>query len=165
MNSHDYIEKHFENRLTSDEEKEFERLLNTDSDFAEEYAFQKKLKQAIILNEREELKNRLKDFEPEVSKTKTSKFWYVAASIALLFGLGYYFVNNSSSLIYDDYYRTYPNVIAPTVRGEAHSDLKSQAFYEYDAENYQKSQLLFSSLYDRDREDYALFYQAISTMV
>jgi tetratricopeptide (TPR) repeat protein len=55
-------------------------------------------------------------------------------------------------------------VVAPTVRGENSEDIKSEAFYEYDNGNYEKSLVLFSKIYETDKDDYALFYKALSQM-
>ena len=164
MNSHDYIKKYFEGSLTPEEQLEFDKLLETDSTLAESFAFEKQLKKAITLNERSDLKKKLQSFESESPKKNSFQIYYIAASIALFFGLGYYFLNSSTSGLYQDYYQTYPNVIAPTVRGESHDDLKSKAFYEYDSGNYETSSKLFSDIYEKDGSDYALFYKAISLM-
>jgi len=55
-------------------------------------------------------------------------------------------------------------VVAPTVRGDNERNLKSDAFYEYDSGNYEKSLYLFSKIYKEEAVDYALFYQAMSLM-
>ena len=54
--------------------------------------------------------------------------------------------------------------MAPTVRGEMKEDIKSEAFFEYDNENYNKSLELFSKIYVAEQDDYALFYKALSLM-
>ncbi len=164
MNSHDYIDKYFEGSLTPEEQQEFESLLLSDDDLANNFAYQKQLKKAITLNERADLKRKLQGFESETRKPKSFKVWYAAASVVLLCCLGYYFSMTSTSGLYDDYYQTYPNVVAPTVRGEGSEDLTSKAFYNYDAGNYEQSAELFSSLYDTTHEDYALFYKGMSLM-
>ena len=64
--------------------------------------------------------------------------------------------------MYTEYYQSYPNVIAPTVRGAANDDLKSDAFFAYDNGNYTKSLQLFTTIYNTSKDDYALFYSGIS---
>lgn len=164
MNSHDYIDKYFEGSLTPEERQEFEFLLRSDDELADNFAYQKQLKKAITLNERTDLKKKLQEFESETLKPKSFKVWYAVASIVLLCCLGYYFAITSTNGLYDDYYQTYPNVVAPTVRGESSEDLTSKAFYSYDAGNYKQSAELFSSIYDTTHEDYALLYKGISLM-
>jgi FimV-like protein len=164
MDKEQLLERYFEHQLSEEEHKILQIYLDTDADFAEEFAFQKNVKQAITLNERAELKQKLQSFESAKSTKKWISKWSVAASIAVVLGAGYWFMNQSpdSVELYDQYYQSYPNVVAPTVRGESTTDLKSQAFYEYDSGNYQKSYELFSQLYANDKDDYALFYSSLS---
>lgn len=166
MDKEQLLERYFENQLSQEEEILFQNYLDTDASFAEEFAFQKSVKQAITLNERAELKQQLQSFEtPKTNKKWLSK-WSVAASIIVAVGAGYWFMNQSPNNIelYEDYYQSYPNVVAPTVRGENSEDIKSEAFYEYDNGNYEKSLVLFSKIYETDKDDYALFYKALSQM-
>lgn len=164
MDKEQLVERYFENRLSEEEHKILQNYLDTDTSFAEEFAFQKNVKQAIALNERAELKQKLQSFESSKSTKRWISKWSVAASIAVVLGAGYWFMNQShdTTELYDEYYQSYPNVVAPTVRGENKTDLKSQAFYEYDSGNYQKAYELFSQLYATDKDDYALFYSSLS---
>lgn len=164
MDKDELIERFFENQLSDEEQKIFQNYLDTDPVFAEEFAFQKNVKQAIVLNERVELKKKLQSFESPKSSRKWISKWSVAASIVVVVGAGFWFMNQSpnGAELYDEYYQSYPNVVAPTVRGESKTDLKSQAFYEYDSGNYQKAYDLFSQLYATDKDDYALFYSSLS---
>lgn len=164
MDKEQLIERYFENQLSPEEQKILQGFLDSDAEFAQEFAFQKNVKQAISLNERDELKKKLQSFEkPRTTINRISK-WSIAVSIALVLGGGYWFLNQSPNHIelYNQYYQSYPNVIAPTVRGESKTDLKSKAFYEYDRGNYQESFELFSKLYAKDKDDYALFYSSLS---
>lgn len=164
MDKEQLLERYFEHQLSEEEQNILQNYLDTDASFAEEFAFQKNVKQAITLNERAELKKKLQSFEPQKSTKNWISKWSVAASIAVVLGAGYWFMNQSPDTVelYDQYYQSYPNVVAPTVRGESTTDLKSQAFYEYDSGNYPKSYELFSQLYATDKDDYALFYSSLS---
>jgi tetratricopeptide (TPR) repeat protein len=166
MDKEQLLERYFENKLSQEEALLFQNYLETDASFAEEFAFQKNVKKAITLNERADLKQKLQSFETPKSAKKWLSKWSVAASIAVVLGAGYWFMNQSSNNIelYEDYYQSYPNVVAPTVRGENSEDIKSEAFYEYDNGNYEKSLVLFSKIYETDKDDYALFYKALSQM-
>lgn len=164
MDKETLINNYFEKSLSIEEQTLFDSLMNSDADFAEEVAFQKSVKKAISLNERADLKRKLASFEAKKPKVKALRVFYAAASIVLLCGLGFYLTQNTTNSLYEDYYQTYPNVIAPTVRGENKEDLKSEAFYEYDSGNYQKSLELFSKIYTTEKDDYALFYKALSQM-
>lgn len=164
MDKETLINNYFEKSLSTEEQIFFDSLMESDADFAEEVAFQNKVKKAITLNERADLKKKLASFEIKKPIVKAFRIFYAAASIVLLCGLGFYFTQNSSSVLYDEYYHSYPNVVAPTVRGENKIDIKSEAFFEYDNGNYQKSLELFSKIYDAEKDDYALFYKALSQM-
>lgn len=164
MDKETLINHYFEKSLSADEQSRFDSLMKSDVDFAQEVAFQKNLKKAIVLNERGNLKKKLHSFEIPKAKSKSYKIWYAAASLILISGLGFYFSQNSNTAIYNKFYQSYPNVVAPTVRGEQKEDIKSEAFYEYDSGNYQKSVVLFSKIYDAEKDDYALFYKALSLM-
>ena len=164
MEKETLINHYFEKLLSAEEQKQFDLLMESDVDFAKEVAFQKSLKKAITLNERAELKRKLTSFEPKKAKVKSFKIWYAAASLFLIAGLGFYFSQNSNTAIYEEFYQSYPNVVAPTVRGEQKEDIKSEAFYEYDSGNYEKSLALFSAIYESEKDDYALFYKALSQM-
>jgi len=164
MEKETLINHYFEKLLSAEEQKQFDLLMQSDVDFAKEVAFQKSLKKAITLNERAELKRKLTSFEPKKAKVKSFKIWYAAASLFLIAGLGFYFSQNSNTAIYEEFYQSYPNVVAPTVRGEQKEDIKSEAFYEYDSGNYEKSLALFSAIYESEKDDYALFYKALSQM-
>jgi hypothetical protein len=164
MEKETLINHYFEKLLSVEEQKQFDLLMESDVDFAKEVAFQKSLKKAITLNERAELKRKLTSFEPKKAKVKSFKIWYAAASLFLIAGLGFYFSQNSNTAIYEEFYQSYPNVVAPTVRGEQKEDIKSEAFYEYDSGNYEKSLALFSAIYESEKDDYALFYKALSQM-
>ena len=164
MDKETLINNYFEKTLSADDQILFDSLMESDVDFAKEVAFQKNLKKAITLNERADLKKKLASFETKKPKIKVLRVFYAAASIVLLVGLGFYFTQNSNKTLYDDYYQSYPNVVAPTVRGENKEDAKSDAFYQYDSGNYQQSLELFSKIYATEKDDYALFYKAMSQM-
>lgn len=164
MDQETLITNYFEKTISLEDQKIFDSLMENDTDFANEVAFQKSLKKAITLNERDLLKKKLNSFEIKKPKAQSFKVWYAAASIVLLCGLGFYFTQNDSTNIYDEYYQSYPNVVAPTVRGDNKEDIKTNAFFEYDSGNYQKSLELFSEIYETDKDDYALFYKALSQM-
>lgn len=162
MENYNYIEKYFEGSLTPEEKITFTKLLEEDTDFAATFAFEKNVKNAIILNERAALKQKLQSFE---KPKKAYKWLYVAASVVLL--LGIFTWNNLTTnydSLYSEYYQTYPNTVSPIVRGENTTDIKSNAFYAYDSGNYEEAITLFSEIYTNDGDDYAIFYKGLSYM-
>jgi tetratricopeptide (TPR) repeat protein len=168
MNTENLINDYFEKSLSPEDQIQFDLLMQSDADFAQEVHFQKNLKKAIALEERATLKAKLQSFETATelpkSKVKPIRVWYAAASIILICGLGIYFTQNSTTSIYNKYYQTYPNVVAPTVRGENSANIQSEAFFEYDNGNYQKAEELFTRIYNSEKVDYALFYKALALL-
>jgi len=53
MENEALLNKYFEQRLSEEEKVLFDSLLQNDSEFAKEVAYQKNVKKAITLNERE----------------------------------------------------------------------------------------------------------------
>lgn len=157
--------KYFEQQLSEEEKVLFASLLQNDAEFAKEVAYQQNVKKAIVLNEREALKHTLQSIESEKKSKKIHiLYWFSAAAVILFFGglVWFQLLSSTPEKLYQEYYQSYPNVVAPTVRGDSERNLKSDAFYEYDSGNYEKSLELFSKIYAEEEVDYALFYQAMS---
>jgi hypothetical protein len=166
MENEELLNKYFEQQLSEEEKAVFESLLQNDSEFVREVAYQKNVKKAITLNERETLKQTLQSFENNKKENNNPQFWYIAGVFLLFFGglAWFQFTKDSPEQLYQEYYQSYPNVVAPTIRGDSERNLKTDAFYEYDSGNYEKSFELFSKIYAEEAVDYALFYQALSLM-
>lgn len=165
MQQEDLILKYFEGQLSDDEQLEFDALLHRDAAFQKEVTFQKNLKKAIAMEERNALKSRLQSYEPEsTTRNRKPKYWMVAVVFLLFFGglAWFQFQDPDHDNLFAAYYQTYPNTVAPTVRGREDESLKSQAFYSYDNSNYEESVKQFSLLYQQEQADYALFYKALS---
>lgn len=159
------IEKYFEQSLSVEEQIEFERLLKADEDFKKEFDFENNLKKAFLLNERQALKQKLSSFdEVKTVKINNKKWFYAAACLFAVIGFSVWFSlqqpNNDE--LFNTYYQTYPNVVAPSIRGAEEKNLKTKAFAAYDEGNYQTAAQLFAQLYKIDKSDYALLYQAVA---
>ena len=165
MNHEELIEKYFAKSLNNDEKSLFDQLMQTSETFREQVVYEEDVQKAITLNERQALKKKLQSFEIKKPK-RNYTIWYAAASFAVMLGIGYWTFSNQvdTNAVYEEYYQSYPNVVAPTVRGENSTDIKSEAFYSYDSGDYAKALTLFSKLYDTEKEDYSLFYKSLSLM-
>jgi hypothetical protein len=158
------INKYFEKTLTEKELVEFNEKLETDNEFNAEFEFQKSVQSAIRSKERAEIKNLVASFE----KPKQQNGWWKYAAAAVVFIIGGWVVfqqflgKSDTSKLYLSYYQTYPNVIAPNVRGESEETLKTKAFAAYDSGDFQTSAQLFGKLKAQVGEDYATFYEGIS---
>ena len=165
MDHEELIEKYFAKSLSNDEKSLFDQLMQTNETFREQVVYEEEVQKAITLNERQALKEKLQSFETKKPK-RNYTIWYAAASFAVMLGIGYWTFSNQvdTNAVYEEYYQSYPNVVAPTVRGENSTDIKSEAFYSYDSGDYTKALTLFSKLYDTEKEDYSLFYKSLSLM-
>lgn len=159
----------FEGRLNKDEQLIFDNLLKTDSDFADQVAFEKELQSALHLNARKVLKSQLQGYEAAIPTPSTrlhkSRIWlYVAASIALLVGV-FTFTKTTAdaSALYAEYFEPYPNLIAPIVRNAEIEGDEAKAFVAYESKNYKTAAIEFEKISASGRE-YGTFYQAISLM-
>ena len=160
----DLIEKYFEGTLSEIEKIEFDLAVSNNPDFSKELAFQKNVKTAILLNERNKLKNTLRNIEnrqneviPKQSPFKTWFFVTAAALITVIGGL-YYFSQiekKQEASLYLTYHEVYPNIIAPNVRGNNPNELKNKAFMAYEAEDFLKAKELFGQI---ENEEFANFY-------
>lgn len=168
MNNIDLIEKYFENSLTPKEQISFNELLETNEEFKKELLFQKDLKKAIAINQNEDLKSDLQQFEKEFKEKKKNKFsfgkWLIAASIALLLGFGIWFVKDSyfptNKQIYAQNFEPYRNIVQPIVRGESSKTIEYSAFAAYENKEYHKAINLFNSV-PNPNKPYIQFYKAM----
>ena len=111
-----------------------------------ETEFDKDVKKAITAEHRKELKDDLRSLEDSLAKSQqgSRKFnWRIAASIAVLIGLGSWFVlfnqEPSPEALYNQYFSPYENVVAPIVRDQVNLSKKAQAFANYEQGLYQKA--------------------------
>ena len=162
------IEKYFEGQLSANEKQLFDETFKNDGDFKTTFEFEQNVKDGIHLLERNSLKKMLKGFE-EKPQTKIIPFrnWlWLGAAAMLVMGISLWlFLGNqaNSEELYMSYYQTYPNVVAPIVRGESTpQDEKQKAFEAYEQEKYPIAQTLFHQIFEKTKEEYALFYESQS---
>ncbi len=168
MKNHDLIDRYFENSLSPKEQNLFNDLLQNDSDFKNEFLFQKDLKKVIAFSQQEELKSTLSHIEEHVKKKSlfmiVPKKWMVAASLLLITTLGLWSVKSlyypSNEVIYKDYFQVDRNTIQPVVRGESLKTIEYRAFVAYEAQDYYKAINLFNSVKTPD-EAYIIYYKGL----
>lgn len=168
MNKEELIEGYFSGQLTNEEFSDLKTLLEEDAEFRSEFHHQLEIQQTISQDKSAFLKDRFAALD---RKTEAKTKWYqYAATVAILIGvgLGYIFFSGQTDYqdLYTDNFEAYPNVVAPTVRGDSDSDNgdMESAFRYYDSEDYTKAAELFGELYKDTQEDYAYFYEAVSLM-
>jgi len=168
MNKEELIERYFSEQLTNEEFLELKTLLEEDAEFRADFHHQLEIQQTIAKEKSAYLKDRFKELD---KKTAPRPKWYqLAATVAILIGigLGYIFFSGQTDYqdIYADNFEAYPNVVSPTVRGHSNTDNQDMqsAFRLYDSQQYAKAAHLFGELYKDTQKDYAYFYEAVSLM-
>jgi tetratricopeptide (TPR) repeat protein len=161
------IEKYFEKQLSANEKQLFDEALKNDEDFKTAFEFEKDVKDGIHFLERDSLKKMLKGFEekPQKKIIPFSNWLWLGAAAMLIIGISIWLYPDNqanSDELYLSYYQSYPNVVAPIVRGENIQDEKQKAFEAYEQEKYQTSQTLFHQIFEKNKEEYAVFYEAQS---
>lgn len=165
MDREDLINGYFEGKLDKAQQQHFGQLLRQDQEFAEEFAFREKVQQAIHLQERDNLKNKLRSFELKGHKPAKNigiRRWISAVAAILIVGVAtiWWYHQSSTEQLYRNYFETFPNIVQPLVRSEIIDSKRSAAFLSYDRGDYQKSAVLFAQAGDAT----GLFYGALSEM-
>lgn len=165
MTTEQLIEAYFLIELNAAEVEELKRRLLEDPSAKADFIFQLELSKVLQENEKKKIKQRLQLLDQKDSPLKV-KWWAVAASIAVLFVLAWFTINQQNDQLYSAYFQAYPNVIAPIERSSNGniSALQKEAFQLYENEKYDKATLAFEELYSQEHEEYARFYWLISTM-
>lgn len=164
---------YFSNQLTDDQELVFEELLKTDMDFKQQLDFEKDLKRVIHEKEAVDLKTKLSGFEKEITKDiedvpvrtlprNSYRKWAMAASIALLVGLGWFGYNNFAGPnygnLYEENFQQYPNTVYAITRGETVESIERAAFSAYEAGNYSMAIDNFNKIPRSEENQYLEFY-------
>ena len=164
---------YFSDQLTEDEQLLFDELLEKDLEFKAQFEFEYDLKRVINKNQNQNLKRKLVGFEKEIEENNKSipskpdfKNWSIAASIALLIGLGWFAYSTFSGPNYEDLYaanfEAYPNTVYTITRSDAEQSLERDAFVAYEASNYEKAAAAFLDLKIEGGTSYTDFYLAQS---
>lgn len=173
MDKEELLYRFFSNQLTVEQEKMFEQLLETDVEFKAQFEFENDLKRVINKNQNENLKQKLVGFEKDIDSSKKSsnskssfKFWSIAASIAVIMGLGYIVYNSFSGPDYNELYaanyEAYPNTVYTITRSDGDQSLERDAFAAYEANDHEKAITAFLDLKNKGGSTHADFYLAQS---
>jgi tetratricopeptide (TPR) repeat protein len=173
MDKEELLYKFFSNQLTVEEKKILEQLLETDVEFKAQFDFENNLKRVVKKHQNENLKQKLVGFEKEIEKSKPTsnskssfKFWSMAASIAIIIGLGWIVYNTFSGPDYNDLYaanfEAYPNTVYTITRGDGDQSLERDAFAAYEASDYEKAITAFLGLKTKGESTHVDFYLAQS---
>ncbi|MBQ4915785.1 tetratricopeptide repeat protein [Maribacter sp. MMG018] len=174
MDKEQLLYNYFSDRITPEEQKLLDQLLETDKEFRQQFNFENDLKQVIREKENSELKSRLVDFEDDIKKerpiqktTLDIRKWAIAASVALVIGLGWLGYNTFSGPnygnLYEDNFQEYPNTVYAITRGEDTGDSQERkAFMAYETDNTSEAIALFTELKQTQNTETVNFYLAQS---
>jgi tetratricopeptide (TPR) repeat protein len=166
------IEAYFTKTLTTSQQKQLEWLLQNDTAFSEAFNFEKEIRDTLIYNKRQALKERFHALDKQEVKLarKLTTWWYAAASILVLIGAAWFFLSRQSEVtaekLYAQYMEPYPNMVTPMVRGDIPADkVMSEALTLYDKRAYSESAVLLQQVYDEHPNDQTAFYLAICQLM
>lgn len=164
MNKEEYIQDYFAERLNEEELKKFQIALKSDPDLKKSYEEYLVLREASKLREQQELKKELIDLESDHNKQdkKLSYKILLATAAAAIVTLVFFSLNGpDSDMIFEQYYKEYPNTYKPVVRDNTRND---PAFIAYENKDYEKSERLLQELLVDDISPDLRFYLALSQM-
>lgn len=174
MDKEHLLYNYFSNQLTVQEEQQFNELMKTDMDFKKQFDFENDLKQVIRNKESDNLKAKLIGYEKEINDVPVKTLprtnyrkWAMAASVALLIGLGWLGYNNFSgtdyNALYNDNFQEYPNTVYAITRGaDTDSSLEREAYAAYETNDNTKAIQLFTELKETSDSENIDFYLAQS---
>ncbi len=152
--------------LSGNEKRDFEDRMKNDTSFATEVEEHKNMLIAIQALERVELKKRFEKLE----KKNRKKSWYgkfaVAASIAVIVGVGSFFFlgKPSGQTLYAENFEAYPNVIAPITRGRTITTDEDAPFVAYEKGEYKDAISGFKTQLKANEDATVRFYLAMALL-
>lgn len=160
------IAKFLTKTLSKEEQLRFDTLLSENRSFRDEMALAQDLQKVAEAEDDAAAKEMVAGFEAEhhnkqgVGKTK---IWWVAASLILLFSLGYFTAKQGppdTQELFVENFEPYRNVVHPITRATQQEDITSQAFAHYEKGEYKEALELFQQLYNATNTPHFLFYKA-----
>ncbi len=174
MDKEQLLYRYFSNTLTPEQEQRLKDLLASDRTFKQQFDFERDLKRVIREKENTSLKVKLSGFEKDISKdvpvrtlphTKYRK-WAMAASIALIIGLGWIGYNNFAgpdyNALYQENFQNYPNTVYTISRSDSDETLERDAFVAYESGDFKKAADNLKTISKGNPNDYLDFYLGMS---
>jgi TolA-binding protein len=162
------LERYFDAELNDEEKKYFASRVEQDKDFSALVQREKIIIGAIrnqgLLDNLSYLKSIEEKIEgnhsiPFHSNLKTWHYYSAAAVIVLLIAVKFLLPSQQETpeQLFTSYFKAYPNVFEPTVRGTDLATKRTEAFQAYEQGDYQKASDLFTTLLNEKRESEVLF--------
>ena len=161
----DSIQRYVDGEMSEAEARDFLQSAKTNPDLAEELELTEDLIKAVEFNAARDLKHKLANLDRTTSTSINITAWYkIAASILLIFTVGYLLFNNTSLTgddIYNEHYSPYPNIVNPLSRSE--TTVNADGIILYEQEQYAEAvALLLAKLKSNNGNDTLNFYLAQS---
>jgi TolA-binding protein len=172
-NDIELIERYFDNTLTDQESAHIADRLKSDQEFKKLFDTEKLLVNTIRFNAATHDLQYLKQLEGSLKQSNRNHFathWYyyaAAASITLFLIIRVFlpFSKETPAELYADYFSPYPNIFEPTVRGQAESNKRTEAFQAYEQGDYEKAARMFKALLSEKQESAILFLLGNSNLM
>lgn len=106
----DKIDAYLLGQLSEDEATDFEKMLVSNPDMAEELEFRREVQAGLREVEREEIRDRIKAISARGPRKKPVRYWRIAASVVLLFGLSlgtWWYLQNDKSATGEELFAMY----------------------------------------------------------
>ncbi|GEQ85193.1 hypothetical protein ULMS_07010 [Patiriisocius marinistellae] len=162
MEQEQLIQHYVAQKLSKIEMEEVAHKMKVDATFKAAVDEYKLIASSIKISEKDKLKKRLQAIENERTPKKNPfKIWQIAATIAVLIGIGSFYVfqnSNNAQSLYASNFEPYPNTLQPVVR-----DIPGNlAFMEYENGNYEKAISEFQKMLELQDNPDIKFYLAMS---
>ena len=178
----DFIERYFDEELSEEELRLFEEEFERDSKFRDEVKQYEQVIGGLKDARSRKMKSEFRSFEDQIHSRKSEHTFFTKrmvgyfVALALLIGFVVFAVNYTISnpeietkLIFEEYFRPYPNVIEPVKRsGSVEAfDLEFVEVMElYESKQYDKAILGFDKLILSNKEfkNEMLFYKGVALL-
>lgn len=155
------VEKYFDEELSDFEKENFTHRLANDPNFKSFVDEEKALIRAIRYQGLKCDLSFLKSLEVEIHKStkkteSASKIWYYAAAalvgILIMAKIFLFPPAETPDQLFEAYFKPYPNVFEPTVRGTDVTNTRKEAFQAYEQGDYQTAVTLFKEILQTSNE-------------
>ena len=179
LRTNEFIKRYYDDDLSSEELEFFKEKVQNDIGFKEEVQLYEQVFGDLVYKRARNIQVNFKDSEFKVNTRKSNKFLFLDGAIKrcillfLLFVLIFsvdnvpYFAENNSSLLFGEYFKPYPNVIAPINRSSEYLDSElSNVMVLYETRQYEDALLGLNTLIDsiKDYHNELLFYKGLSLL-
>lgn len=165
MNKETLIEHYFSHRLSDKGFQELKQLLETDTDFQQEFYSQLELRQVIAHEKHRPLKERFQNLDRKQKMKKPWVLYAAAVSILIAIGLLFYDTQTDYQKLYATHFEPYPNVVTLSTRSDStREEITAVAFELYRNRQFKEAAAEFQKVYSHYPKEYVHFYYGVSLL-